>query len=117
MAVVTCAVTAPAITGGSPITGYVLQRRAGNGAWADLASLPATAFTYVDSTPSGGVQYGYRVAAVNAIGTGPFSAEALVTVPVAPAPAPTATVLALGFYIQYDNPQTAVDAYRTWVAN
>ena len=49
-------------------TSYVLQRNADGGAFADVGgSLTATTFT--DTDVEVGVEYGYQVAAVNAIGT------------------------------------------------
>lgn len=79
MATATATWTAPP-SGGSAITGYVLQRRAyaNNlpGAWETLATLPGTALSYADTTVTLGTRYGYRLAALNAVGQGYFSLEA-----------------------------------------
>lgn len=66
----------PTSTGGSPITGYAVRRKTGTtGSWINLASVGSAARSYDDATPVAGSQYVYEVAAVNAVGTGPFSAE------------------------------------------
>jgi hypothetical protein len=54
-------------------TSYVLQRNEDGGAFTQVGgSLTETSYTDTDVTA--GVEYGYQVAAVNAIGTSPFSA-------------------------------------------
>jgi hypothetical protein len=73
--------TAPASDGGSPITGYVVTPYVG------YSPRPPTTFdsTATTRTVTGlvnGTQYRFRVQAVNAIGTGPYST---VTNPVIPA--------------------------------
>jgi hypothetical protein len=78
--------TAPA-TGGSPITDYVIERQIGGGAFAVVADGVNTGTTFVDTGRTNGVAHGYRVSAVNAVGTGTASAVASAT-PVAAATAP-----------------------------
>jgi hypothetical protein len=59
-------------------TSYVLQRNEDGGAFAQVGgSLTATTFT--DTDVEEGIEYGYQVAAVNAIGTSPFSATVTAT--------------------------------------
>jgi hypothetical protein len=68
-----------ASSGGSGLTGHVVQRRTGDGPWATLATVAASATSYVDTTALPGTQYGYRHAATNALGTAAFSPEVRVT--------------------------------------
>lgn len=56
-------------TGGSPITGYVLRYRTGNGAWSQVTLGSTTSHTL--NGLAGNTQYAIEVAAVNVIGTGP----------------------------------------------
>ncbi|MDA2930249.1 fibronectin type III domain-containing protein [Acidobacteria bacterium AH-259-O06] len=66
--------------GGSPITGYQIERRPCAGTWAVLvANTGTTATTYSDTAVVGGTCYGYRVSAINGMGTGSASTEATVT--------------------------------------
>ena len=62
--------TAPASTGGSAITDYVIQRSGDGNSWTTIAdgTSPATGFT-VDGLTNG-TRFFFRVAAVNVIGTG-----------------------------------------------
>lgn len=61
--------------GGGTITGHVVQRRTGTGAWATIATTTAAATSYSDTTAEVGTQYGYRHAATSDVGTAPFSDE------------------------------------------
>ena len=74
--------TAPASTGGSPITGYTATASPG-GATCTTATLGCTIGGLTNGTP-----YSFTVTATNAVGTGPASAPASAT-PVAPPPPPT----------------------------
>ena len=65
--------------GGSAITGHVVQRRTGTGAWSTIATLPPAATFYEDKTALTGTAYGYRHAAQNNAGTATFSAEQTIT--------------------------------------
>ena len=68
--------TAPANNGGSPITDYVIQYSADGGiTWSTYSHIASTstAVTISFLTPT---TYTFRVAAVNAIGTGAYSATA-----------------------------------------
>lgn len=67
---VTLSWTRPASTGISSITGYSIQRRAGNGKWRDVTTRPAKARKFAVKGLSPGVTYRFRVVARNASGTG-----------------------------------------------
>lgn len=67
--------TAPYEDGGSPITGYAIQRRAGtSGDWTTVnADTGSTALSYTDNATISSGTTQYRVAAVNTHGTGEYS--------------------------------------------
>ena len=72
--------TAPS-DGGSPITGYKIQRSTDNTNWSTLVSSTGTKNTsYTDSGLLAGAKYYYKVSAINKIGTGPASTSAFATV-------------------------------------
>lgn len=84
--------TAPASDGGSPITGYKIERETGVGNGWDLivSDTGSTSTTRSDEGLSQGQEYNYRVSAINAIGTGSPSTAASDTTDAATAPgAPT----------------------------
>jgi hypothetical protein len=58
-------------------TGYIVQRAAGSGAFAQAGTSVAT--TYDDEGLTDGTEYRYRVAATDNSGTGPFSSAATAT--------------------------------------
>jgi hypothetical protein len=65
----------PSSDGGTPITGYVIERRAGiGGVWAPVTKTPVTGTEYTDNTLNDGVDYQYRIVAVNTVGPGEPSA-------------------------------------------
>jgi titin len=67
--------TPPTSTGGTPITGYVLQyRRSTTTTWTTYGTVDAV-LEYTISGLTNGFTYFFRVAAVNAAGTGAYSAE------------------------------------------
>ena len=66
--------TAPASDGGSPITGYQVWRGTTSGTVSLVTPVGLTT-TYTDTTVTNGTTYYYRVAAVNAVDTGPGSNE------------------------------------------
>jgi predicted phage tail protein len=73
--------TAPAATA-TPITGFTVERT--NGTTVVLTDVPAAARTFTATGLTNGTAYTFRVRAVNAAGTGPFSAPSNAVTPVAP---------------------------------
>jgi photosystem II stability/assembly factor-like uncharacterized protein len=62
--------------GGNPIVGYKIERRSCSGSWSVLvADTGTTGVSYSDTTAVPSTCYGYRVSAINGMGTGPASAE------------------------------------------
>jgi len=85
--------TAPASDGGSPITGYVVTPFVG------FAAKPSTTFNSTATTQTvtgltNGTTYKFKVAAINAIGTGPLST---LSNAVTPATVPDAPMIGLAF--------------------
>ena len=69
--------TAPSSTGGSAITDYVVQYAlAGSGTWTTFADGTSTSTSATVTGLTGGTSYDYRIAAVNAAGTGAYSSTA-----------------------------------------
>ena len=70
---VTLSWESPAVDGGLPITGYVVERcdatRAGAG-WATVGHLDASTFSFHATKLLEGNRYHFRVSAENAVGTG-----------------------------------------------
>ena len=64
-------------------TGLIIQRSTDGVTFTQIATTPATATSYSDTTAVGATAYTYRVAAVNAFGTSAFSPAASVTTPAA----------------------------------
>lgn len=64
-------------------TGYILERRAGEGAFGPLATTTAAETQYLDGGLSGGTAYGYRIRAVNNAGSS-SGREASATTPQSP---------------------------------
>ncbi len=58
-----------------------VQRATGNGAFADVATLPNSATTFTDANIGGGVTYRYRIIATNALAGDRFSYPVRITVP------------------------------------
>lgn len=77
----------PSSDGGFPVTSYKVYRRTDTGAEVNIADQPW--FTYFnDTTVANGERHYYRVAAVNGVGEGPKSNEA-VSIPTATPASPT----------------------------
>jgi titin len=83
-ALVTLSWTAPASDGGSQITDYTVQYAvSGSGSWSTFSDGTSTATSATVTGLSNATTYDFRVAAVNAAGTGGYSntASALFTIP------------------------------------
>ena len=80
--------TAPGSDGGSPITGYSVRAFAG-AVLAKTQAVTGNVGTVVVTGLTNGTAYTFDVAAINAVGTGAFSARSAAVTPVAPAPADT----------------------------
>src|SRR5437016_3551752 len=78
----------PSSNGGSPITNYRVYRGFSSGGETLLTTL-GVATSYSDTTVTNGVTYYYEVSALNNVGEGPRSSEALAT-PIAPTTVPGA---------------------------
>jgi fibronectin type 3 domain-containing protein len=75
----------PSSNGGSPITGYRVHRRIHES--TDYVEFDVgIVTTHLDSTASPGSNYLYLVAARNAVGIGPWSNSAVVTIPIITTP-------------------------------
>lgn len=135
---VTLAWSAPGSDGGSPINEYRIYRGTSPGTGSQIAVVAGDVLTYTDTGLSNGVQYYYRVTAVNGIGEGPFSNEVSAT-PMAPptppgapenlrATAGDATVTLewspptdnggspISRYNVYQGPTSGGETFRSWVA-
>jgi hypothetical protein len=77
--------------GGSPITGYTVEQSANGGPWTAANIDPATGTTTTRTVTglTNGIPYTFRVAAVNAVGTGNFSSASNSVTPVGAPGAPT----------------------------
>jgi titin len=96
---VTLSWTAPAATGGSPITDYLIEYRvnaAGSTSWTPFTRSPSTATTAVVTPLVNGVGYVFRVTAINAAGPGVASAASTVLTPLTVPGAPTGVVATAG---------------------
>lgn len=73
---------APALNGGASITDYVLQYSSNAGVtWSDFTDGTSTAVSATVTGLTNGVAYVFRVAAVNAVGTGSWSASSAAATP------------------------------------
>jgi hypothetical protein len=69
-------------------TGFLLERRIGNGAWIQIASLGTNVTGYADSGLTAGTLYSYRVRSTNGSGSSAYSNTATTTT-LAPPAAPS----------------------------
>lgn len=65
--------TVPDSDGGSPITGYIIQKKENTGKWTQSLKTTTTETTATIKSLIEKKEYEFRVAAVNLAGTGPFS--------------------------------------------
>jgi hypothetical protein len=64
-------------------TGFLIQRRIGNGSWSNLATVGANVTSFANTGLVAGTTYGYRVRANGSSGNSVFTAEATATTPAA----------------------------------
>jgi hypothetical protein len=85
--------TAPGSTGGSAITDYVIQYSSNSGStWTTFSDGTSTATSTTVTGLTNGTAYIFKVAAVNAVGTGSYSSNSSSVTPAgAPTGAPTLT--------------------------
>lgn len=89
--------TAPASDGSSPITTYAVQSSKDGGVtWATFAHAASTLTSINVTGLINGTSYVFRVAAVNAMGTGTYTAASAAVVPMTVPGAPTALVATKG---------------------
>lgn len=91
--------TAPATTGGSGIIGYDVQYSSNSGgSWASASTSfhASAATTQVVTGLTNGTPYTFRVAAINALGTGAYSQPSAAVTPAAAPGAPTGVVATAG---------------------
>jgi hypothetical protein len=86
------------VNGGSPITDYVIEVRPSGGSWSTFADGTSTTTSAVVTGLTTGTTYDFRVAAVNALGTGATSTTATAT----PQPAWTPADLSAGLGFWFD---------------
>lgn len=80
---------APANTGGSAITGYVVEESVDGGGWEELGTTEGADTSVEITEMETGVAYAFRVAAINSAGAGAFSQpSAPITLPSESATAP-----------------------------
>jgi hypothetical protein len=82
--------TAPANTGGSPITGFTIDVITGTTVVNTVTGIPASATSAVITGLTNGTSYKFVVHAVNAVGAGVGSAESNLVTPAPAVTAPTA---------------------------
>lgn len=87
--------TAPASTGGSAITDYVIQRSTNGTDWTTVTDSTSTNTSLTISDLTNGQSYVFRVAAVNIVGAGAYSANSAAIVVGAPG-APTNLIGTVG---------------------
>ena len=88
----------PATDGGERITGYAIRMRSGGGAWITITrNTRSTATTYEHTGLQPATVYRYQVAAINRVGAGQWSLEAVTsTRPDVPDPPTGLTARAMG---------------------
>ena len=111
--------TAPADNGGSAITDYVVQFSSNGGStWNTFADGTSTATSATVTGLTNGTAYVFRVAAVNAIGTGAYTAASSSVTPVAESPVISVAIAGTGHTFSGtgtpSNPFVATTPYEAW---
>jgi hypothetical protein len=82
--------SAPVSNGGSAITNYAVQHSSNSGStWSTAVLVGSASTTYAVTSLSNGTSYIFRVAAINTIGTGPYSTASSTVTPATVPDAPT----------------------------
>jgi large repetitive protein len=76
---------APSTDGGSPLTGYLIEKSSDASTWSTVATAQANDSTFIAGSLTNGTTYIFRIAAINSIGNGPYA-----TVSAKPLGAPSA---------------------------
>jgi subtilisin family serine protease len=111
--------SSPSSTGGAAITSYRVQRSTDGVTWTTLtSSASASTRTYTATGLANGTTYRFRIAAINAAGTGPYSTTVTAkprTVPTAPRN-PVATPRSTRVTLSWSSPSStggaAITSYR-----
>lgn len=98
--VVTLSWTAPP-ENGAALNDYVIERSAGGSAFAPVADGVGIGTSFANSGLTNGIAHTYRVAAVNSVGTGPFSNSETAT------PEATGSAVSVSAYGHGQNPDSA----------
>ncbi|MEN9798896.1 MAG: hypothetical protein RL653_2592, partial [Pseudomonadota bacterium] len=109
----------PSSNGGSPVTDYRLEySTTGSSNWAGLTQAASTATTRTVNGLTNGTAYYFRVAAVNAVGTGTFSVASDAITPIAVPGQPTnvttqpgSTLVGLSWSAPTDTGDSAITDY------
>jgi predicted phage tail protein len=109
---VTLSWTAPTVTGGDPITGYVVTPYVGTAAQA-TSTFASTLTSETISGLANGTAYTFTVAAINGAGTGSASAPSSSITPAGPPAAPTGVGASASCNLVILEPQVLV----TWTAS
>ena len=89
--------TAPASTGGDSITDYVIQHSSNSGStWTTFSDSVSTSTSATVTGLTNGTSYVFRVAAVNAAGTGTYSSASASATPRTTSDAPSSVVATAG---------------------
>ena len=89
--------TAPAYTGNAALTDYVVQHsRDGGGTWTTFVRPVSAATSATVTGLDNGTSYVFRVAAVNGVGTGAYSAVSVAAMPVTSRPVFTGLLTTVG---------------------
>ncbi|MCU1370627.1 MAG: hypothetical protein JWO77_1821 [Ilumatobacteraceae bacterium] len=106
--------TAPTSDGGSPITGYVITPYVGATAGPAQAIGPATSLIYTGLT--NGTTYTFRVAAYNAVGTGPSSGASNPVIPAPYAPFSSWSAFVQRQYLDLTTKAPSASSLSSWVS-
>jgi len=88
---------APAWNGGSPITDYAIQYSSNGGStWSTFSHAVSTAVSATVTSLANGTSYVFRVAAVNGMGTGSYTAQSSAVVPAATPGVPSSLAATAG---------------------